>query len=112
MAKTRAQLVARALAKNKVVGAGQSASAEVTQRVDDVVEPLMEDLSERGIFSWGNEDEIPESAFEHLAGLLADATADDFGKEQNEQKRNVLEARLRLLNTTELSGQVLKTEFY
>jgi len=110
--KTREELVARALKKLKVVGAGQTASSAVTQSVDQMVGPIMSDLSVRGVFSWGDEDELPDEAFEHLAGILANAAAPDFGKQADEQLRILLESRLRLLNGAVYSGQTLKTTYY
>ena len=112
MAKTRAMLVTRALEKLRVVGSGQTASAEDTQLVDKVVEPLMEDLSSRGIFAWGDENDLAENAFEHLAELLANATAGDFGKAASEQTRMLAEGRLRLLNGLAYSGQPQRTEYF
>jgi hypothetical protein len=112
MSKTRAQLVARSLQKNKVIGVGQTASAGVSQRVDDVVDSLMTDLGERGIFQWGDPDDLPEAAFEHLADLLANATAPDFGKPADENRRLMAEGRLNLLNGISLSHQPLKAEYF
>lgn len=113
MTKSREELVARALAKLKVVGAGQTASAEVSDRVDDVVEPLMADLSARQIFSWGDEDELPDSAFEHLADCLAHAAAPDFGKVYGGEPELLLfEKKLRNLNLYSLSGQNQTTEYF
>lgn len=112
MTQTRERLVARALEKLKVVGSGQTASAEDTQFVDEVVEPMMADLGARNIFAWGNEDELPDDAFEHLAGLLANSCAEDFGKVNDENKRVLLETRLRMINPISLSGQPQKVEYF
>jgi hypothetical protein len=110
--KTRAQLVARALEKLKVVGSGQTASAEDTLLVDKVIDPLMSDLMARGIFSWGDEDELPEEAFEHLSELLANATAGDFGKSSDEGRRQMAEGRLKLTEGVSVSHQPLRTEYF
>lgn len=112
MTKTREQLVSRALQKIRVVGSGQTASAEDTQLVDGIVEPLMQDLAARNIFHWGDEDELPDEAFEHLADLLGNAAAPDFGKASDDAARRSAEGRLRLLEPVTLSGQVLNTEYF
>ncbi len=110
MTKTREQLVIRALNNLQI----ESRQASVIQRVDSFVESLMDDLGKRGLFSWGDEDELPEAEFEHLGGLLAIAAAANFGKKAmfTENDRVLLESRLRLLNGAVYSGQTLKTTYY
>jgi hypothetical protein len=110
--KTRTQLVARALQKIKVVGAGQDASARDATMVNDIVEPLMADLGVRGVYAAGDYDEIPDEAFEHLALLLGNAAAPDFGKEASEEVRIAGERLLRQQSATALSGEVLKVEYF
>lgn len=112
MTKTRTELVTHALERLRVVGSGQTASAEDTQLVDKVVDPLMSDLASRDIFQWGDPDELPDDAFEHLAELLANATAEDFGKPVSEDRRLMAEARLRLIQGVALSGQPVKSEYF
>ena len=51
MAKTRIQLVNRALEKLLVVGAGQSADSEDVAKVDAIVESVIESLSDDQTFS-------------------------------------------------------------
>lgn len=115
--KTREQLVERALKKLKVIGAGQTATAAVTQSVDDMVDPMMADLGTRGIYAWGDEDEIADDAFEHLAVCLACVSGGDFGKstvddEPMDARRVKAETRLRLLNPLGMSYQPLQTEYF
>jgi hypothetical protein len=112
MSKTREDLIARALRKLGVVGAGQSPSAEDSQAVDDEIEPVMADLAARGIYAWGNPDEIDDEAFVHLAAILGNSVANDFGKPEDEAKREYAEMRLKLLDVKTLSGQPLKTVYY
>src|SRR5690606_24761624 len=112
VSKTRAELVTRALEKIRVVGSGQTASAEDAQLVDKIVDPLMEDLAARGIFQWGDEDDLPEAAFEHLAWLLGNLAAPDFGKPEDDAKRRMMEARLRLLDSATLSGEPVRAEYF
>lgn len=112
MTKTREQLVSRALQKLKVVGTGQTASAEDTQLVDDEIEPVMADLAARGIWTWGDPDEIDDAAFVHLADIIANSVAGDFGMQQDETVRLSAERRLRQLETSILSGQPQTTEYF
>lgn len=111
--RTRAQLVTRALQKLKVVGSGQTASAEDSQLVDDVVGPVLQSLSRRAIFQWGDEDDLPEEAFEHLADCVAHAAAPDFGKSYGDDAAlRGFERRLRELEPYALSGQRQTTEYF
>src|SRR5690242_15539895 len=105
MSQSREALVARALHKLGVIGAGQSGSAEDTQLVNGTVDTVLSDLASRNIYQWGDPDQIDDDAFEHLAELIAEANARDFGADRNEQNRLLAESRLRQLQPTLLSGQ-------
>jgi hypothetical protein len=112
MSKTRAQLVARALHKLGVIGAGQAPSAEDAALVDTEIGPVMADLAVRNVYQWGDEDEIDDAAFVHLADVVANSVAPDFGQPQDEVKRISAENRLRLLDPQMLSGQPVKVEYF
>lgn len=110
--KSREELVARALHKLGVIGAGQAAAAEDSQLVNGTVETVLSDLASRGIYQWGDPDQIEPDAFEHLAGLIAEANARDFGVDTSEQNRLLYESRLRQLQPTILSGQPQTAEYF
>ena len=110
--KTREELVTRALQKLKVLAAGQSPSAEDAAAVDGDVLPIFADLSRRGVYSVGDPDEIEDEAFIHLADILANSVAADFGAAQDEGVRMAAERRLRVLGAQTLSGQVLRTNYF
>lgn len=116
--KSREQLVTRALQKLKVLAAGQTPSAEDAAIVDLDVEPVLSDLSTRGVYPFGDPDQIEDNAFVQLAICLAIASASDFGSPQiedgisNEQLRMSTESRLRELTAETLSGQPLRADFY
>lgn len=112
MSKTSAQLVARALNKLGAVGAGQAPSAEDAALVEDEIAPLMDDLMVRGIYAWGDPDAIDDAAFLHVADLLANSVARDFGRQQDETLRLMAEKRLRELEPMVLSGQAQKAEYF
>ncbi len=109
---TKEQLILRALQKNGVPGAGQTPSAEDVALVEAVIDPTMSDLATRSIYTWGDPDEYDDDASEHLAGILANATAEDFGKAFDGGKQEYFEARLRRLQVTVLSGQPQQVEYY
>jgi hypothetical protein len=112
MSKSREDLVNRALHKNGALPAGQAAAPEDYQIVNDALEPVMSDLATRQVWQWGDPDQIDEDAFEQLAFLLANTTAEDFGRQQDENRRLAAEARLRQLNVTFLSGQPQTAEYF
>lgn len=110
--KSREQLVARALQKLKVLAAGQTPSAEDAKVVDDEVVPVLSDLSKREIYPFGDPDQIEDDAFVHLADILANSVAADFGRDQSEELRLMAEMRLRQLTAQTLSGQSLQVDYY
>lgn len=110
--KTREELVNRALQKLKVLAAGQTPSAEDYAVVDNDLEPVLGDLSAREIYPFGDPDNIEDEAFVHLADILANSVAADFGREQSETVRIMAENRLRVLNREILSGQTLKVDYF
>lgn len=112
MTKTRDDLVNRALRKLGALPTGQAADPEDFQAVDGTVESVMSDLATRNVWQWGDPDQIDDDAFEHLAELLAIANAEDFGAAADEQKRLLMEHRLRQLNVPYLSGQPQSVEYY
>lgn len=95
--KSRQELKLRALQSLGVVGAGQAASAEDDAAIEAEIEPLMDNLSARNIYQWGDPDEFDDAAFIHLAKLLANSRAAEFGVPFSEEARLYHEARLREL---------------
>lgn len=110
--KTREQLVRRTLQKLKVLAAGQTPSAEDAQVVDDEIEPVLSDLSVRNIYHFGDPDQIEDEAFVHLADVLAQSVAADFGRDQDESMRILAENRLRRIQAETLSYQPLRVEYF
>lgn len=112
MTKSREELVFRTLSKLKVVAAGQQPSAEDAQIVDDMVEPTLAELAARSIYAYGDPDQIEDECFEHLATILAQTCAEDFGVAGDEGKRIRAENRLREIGAETLSGQPVKSEYF
>lgn len=110
--KTRQQLVIRALQKLKVLAAGQTPSAEDAKLVDDEIVPVLSDLNTRSVYPFGDPDQIEDEAFVHLADVLANSVAADFGREQSEETRLLAERRLRELGAQTLSGQALQVDYF
>lgn len=79
MAKTRAELVNRALANLGALPAGQTANQEEYDQVDALVIPVVDSLSARDIYYVADATNIPEEAFIALGHCLAWACAPEFG---------------------------------
>lgn len=107
--KSRQELINRAL---RELGVPSPASAEDVAVIEDEIDPVMNDLGTREIFQWGDPDEFDEDAFIHLAKLLANSCARQFGVEPDDGKRLSAEVRLRQLQTVIVSGQAQKVEYY
>ncbi len=112
MTKTREQLIDRALLELGVVAAGQVANAEDSAVIEAAIDPVMAELSSRGVYNYGDPDSFEDDAFDMLAVCLANARAVAFGKAEDESARTRAETRLRLLNGVYRSGQPLKAEYF
>ena len=110
--KTREQLVTRALQKLKVLAAGQTPSAEDAKVVDDEIVPVLSDLSKRKVYNFGNPDQIEDDAFVHLADILANSVAGDFGQEQSEPLRLLAEARLKDLVMVQEADDPIPAQYF
>lgn len=92
MAKTRGDLVDRALKMLGAVGSGQTASAEDTTLVDGLLNAVLDELHRRGVIYVGNRGtqgnlttgSFADAEFIPLAASLAKAAAPDFGKTGSE----------------------------
>ncbi|WMT88276.1 hypothetical protein NO932_06605 [Pelagibacterium sp. 26DY04] len=109
---SREQLVTRALREVGAVGAGQTPSAEDYEAMDAEVEPIMADLAQRNIWTWGDPDQIDDAAAVHLAKIIANSAARQFGNVPDDSVRLYNEARLRELRVVILSGQPQTTDYY
>jgi hypothetical protein len=78
MTKSRADLVNEALVRCGGKPSGQDASNEDYAYVDGQVEPVLEDLAERGIAAVSPSD-IADGLFNHIAAVLAFQCCDYFG---------------------------------
>lgn len=109
---SREQLVKQALKEIRVVAAGQTPSAEDAQTVDDVVVPVLSDLSKRNVYPFGDPDQIEDDAFVHLAVILGNSVAGQFGQASDEAVRLLAESRLRQLYAEQLSGQPVVVDYF
>lgn len=95
MARTRAQLVSKALSLLQEEGAGQSLSDEDKELVDGAVEPLVAELASNNVLVVGNLNAIDDDIFLPLARLLANEVGDDFGRPYSDEIRIAQEMRIK-----------------
>jgi hypothetical protein len=110
--KTREDLIRRALDKLGVIGAGQNPAQEDVKLLDGAIVPMLSDLAARSVYGFGDPDQIEDAPFEHLATLLANATARDFGKAEDETTRQMAEARLRAIRDPMLTYQTQTVDYF
>lgn len=83
MAKTRADLVNKALKNLGVLPQGQAAGAEEFNQVDALVDPMIEDLIGRDIVFIEDVDAIEDKYFLHLGHVLAGLAQSEFGMQND-----------------------------
>ena len=85
MSQDRTALIHRALRNLGVLPQGQAPSAEESQSIDDLIDPMIANLVERNIMMRGiDPDYIEDEFFLPLGHILAAVAAPEFGQEQNQ----------------------------
>jgi alpha-ketoglutarate-dependent taurine dioxygenase len=83
MAKSRSDLVHRALKNLGVLPQGQTPGAEEYNQVDALIDPMIEDLIARDIVFIEDVDAIDEKYFLHLGHVLAGLAQSEFGMQND-----------------------------
>lgn len=83
MAKSREDLVYRALYNLGVLPNGQNPGDQEYNSVDDLVDPMVEDLIARDVVHIQDVDAIEEKYFLHLGHVLAGHSASVFGMQND-----------------------------
>ena len=84
MSQDRTALIHRGLRNLGVLPQGQSPSAEEYQSIDDLIDPMVENLRNRNIAKIGDVDHLEDEFFLPLGHILAAVAAPEFGQEQNQ----------------------------
>ena len=109
---SREALVRRALRELGIPGAGQEPSAEDYAVVDADVEPVFADLARRHVWPWGDSDRIADEAIVHLAIILANSAAAQFGIPSDDGRRVYAETRLKELKSTVDAGDPIEALYF
>jgi hypothetical protein len=115
MAKTRVNLVHRALKNLGVLPAGQTPSDDEYNAIDDHVEPMLARLDALDIVQVVDPDSIDDEVFLPLGDILADTCKSEFGASQDQNLlalRVAAERDLRIMSATRPTYKVLAVEGY
>jgi hypothetical protein len=105
-------LIYRALKNLGQVEPGEAAAPEDYATVDDLVDPLIEQLSFDNVYYVKDTDAIENEVYLPLARLLANAAGPDFGSAINEQAKQIDEALLKKMSATKPLYTVAKGQFF
>lgn len=97
MAKTRVEIQFKTLAI--LVGGivGDAPSAEDAQAIDGYIDGQVTELNSDGTVYISDPDALPDELFTTFCHLVANAAADEFGGQSNEQKAQMYRNRLRVI---------------
>lgn len=105
---TRTMLANEALVLLQKVGLGQSPDAEDTAKVDEKIDAVLDELSERNIVTIPDPDDIRAAYFNPLAELLANECAPNFGGQKSMAIKEQAEDRLKtMVNNAPASKKTL-----
>lgn len=110
--KTRDQLIQRALKELGAVLPGEAASSEDYATVDDLIDPLVAQLSAESVYDINDIDQIENAAFVPLARLLANIAGPEFGQPINDQAIDRDEGILRVIGSSRPSYEKQTGEYY
>lgn len=110
--KTRADLVARALATLVNLPAGQTPSSEDFSTVDAHVDSVLATLSSKGVVTINNADAIEIEVFGPLANWLIEDCASEFGGMADPRAMLSAEAEIRKVVYGRPTRETLQVDYY
>lgn len=110
--KDRTQLIERAATELGALPSGQSLSTEDRNTIDNLVDPLIYQLSFDGVVNIQDADAIESQYFLALARLLANEAAPSFGQGTSAEIKAICERTLRKLSATGPTGETLRALYY
>lgn len=111
--KTRSDLIVATLKKLNAIAAGQNASAEDVQEIEDIIDGILDEIEATDVIVLADRDEFEDMVIDPLAVILANAAAPAFGQASDEGRKMASEARLRSLKaSTYVAGSALETDYF
>jgi hypothetical protein len=116
MSKTREQLISQIAEELKILGSGQVLSIEDRAKIEDVIEPVMAELTTRDIIGGIDLSAIPLEFFIPLGQIIARHAAIPFGMTDQEMQVYVAnaasaEARILAMTLPRATGQRAQPEY-
>lgn len=112
MPRSRAQIQFKVLAILTGGDVGQIPSAEDASTIDEYIDDEVNELNEDGTAYISDPDELPDSLFTTFCKLVANAAADEFGGQSNEQVAQGYRNRLRVLTRQTPGYGPQETEYF
>lgn len=109
MSKTAAQLATRVLERLKVVGAGETPSADDSSTVQNYYAGTFGEIEVEGLTYW-DQDDIPDEAFQALSDFIAGRIAPDFGVSRPDLEASGRD-RLQRLSSQGPTGRIVTAEY-
>jgi len=110
--KTRTDLIERAATELGALPSGETLSDEDSATLDNLVDPLVQQLSLDGVVDVSDTEAIPSEWFLSLARLLANEAAPSFGQQTSRDVRIENEGKLRKITATSPTFEPLKATYY
>jgi hypothetical protein len=110
--KTRAQLIERAGINLGLVQPGEALSSEDYNTLDNLVDPLVDQLSADNVIYVQDRDAIETELFMPLAAVLANYAGPSFGSPINDAAMMRDEGTLRRINSTKPTYTPLQVDYY
>lgn len=109
---TRRELVDEAASNVGALAAGATLSDEDLDVIDQMIDPLFEQLAADEILTIGDDDTIPASQFPFLGQLLANLVGPKFGLPFNKGAKDANEAIIRRLVRAGPTREPLSVDFF
>lgn len=110
--KTRDQLIQRALKELGVLLPGEAASAEDYDTVDDLIDPMVAELSAKSVYDVNDIDQIENEIFVPLSRILANIAGPEFGQAINDDAIKRDEGILRVIGSSRPSYEKQRGEYF
>lgn len=112
LTKTRTDLIERAATELGALTSGETLSDEDRSTIDDLVDPLVQQLSFDGVVDVADTEAVPVEWFLPLAKLLANVAAPSFGQQESADVKLMQERILRKLTAAPATKQVQRAVYY